>query len=51
MLWNSVSEEMKNSTIEIFKKHLKYKRKKINAIIFTQGTGQFSKKYSDFIYF
>ena len=51
VLWNSVNEEIKNSTIETFKKHLKYKRKKINAIIFTQGTGQFSKKDSDFIHF
>ena len=44
MLWNSLSEEMKNTTIETFKKHLKYKRKKINTISFTKGTGQLLKK-------
>ena len=51
MLWNPFSEEMKNTTIETLKKHLKYERKKINAISFTKGTGQFLKKDSDFIYF
>ena len=51
VLWNSLSKEMKNSTIEPFKKHLKYEREKINAISFTKGTGQFLKKDSDYIYF
>ena len=51
MLWNSLSKEKKNSTIEPFKKHLKYEREKINDISFTKGTGQFLKKDFDFIYF
>ena len=51
MLWNPLSKEMKNTTIDTFKKHLKYERKKINAISFTNGTGQCLKKDSDFIYF
>ena len=51
MLWNPLSKEIKNTTIGTFKKHLKYEPKKINAISFTKGTGQFLKKDSDFIYF
>ena len=51
VLWNSLSKEMKNSTIETFKKHLKYERKKINTISFSKGTGQFIKKDSDSICF
>ncbi len=50
-LWNPLSKEMKKLNIETFKKHLTYKRKKINSISFTKGTVQFLNKDSDFLYF